>query len=69
MNGHGWRLPSIKEASTSVDEIKVYLAIDTAAFPGTAPNQWYWSSSAWAGTPGRSAGGGWGNNFDVGFTG
>jgi hypothetical protein len=69
LNGHAWRLPSIKEASTLVDETKVYGAIDTTAFPGTAPNQWYWSSSAWAGLPERSAGGGWGINFDDGFTG
>lgn len=69
LNGHAWRLPSIKEASTLVDETRVYGALDTAAFPGTAPNQWYWSSSAWAGPSDRSAGGGWGINFDDGFTG
>jgi hypothetical protein len=49
LNGHSWRLPSIKELSTLVDETppitKVSPAIDTVAFPDTSANGAYWSSS------------------------
>jgi len=69
LNGHTWRVPSIKEIATLVDETKVAGALNTTMFPGTAPSDWYWSSSAWAGTASKSPGGGWGINFDDGYTG
>jgi hypothetical protein len=49
LNGHTWRLPSIKELSTSVDETPpinhVTPAIDTTVFPDTPGNGVYMSSS------------------------
>jgi hypothetical protein len=50
LNGHAWRVPSIKELETLVDESKDRPAIDTNAFPGTA-NEHYCSSSAWGNPP------------------
>lgn len=39
-----WRLPSIKELQTIVDETRTSPAIDTTAFPDT-PAEEFWSSS------------------------
>jgi Protein of unknown function (DUF1566) len=41
--GAGWRLPTIGELQTLVDET-TNPALDTAAFPGT-PSEYFWSSS------------------------
>ncbi len=45
LDGGGWRLPSMKELLTIVDETRSYPAIDTAAFPSTPPEQ-FWTSSS-----------------------
>ncbi len=72
LNGHAWRLPSIKELVTLVDEnppiSDVSPAIDTAHFPGTAERDPYWSSSpftAWQLDAGEPQ---WVINFLDGFT-
>jgi hypothetical protein len=43
LDGGGWRLPSINELQTLVDETH-NPSIDTAAFPDT-PSEYFWSSS------------------------
>jgi Protein of unknown function (DUF1566) len=60
--GTGWRLPSMKELETIVDESRWGPAIATTAFPST-PADAFWSSSLVAGTPNA-----WGVHFDEGNT-
>ncbi len=68
LNGHSWRVPSINELATLVDEAHVGPAINKTMFPntkyGSYSNNWYWAST----TYGTSAYG-WAINFDDGFTG
>ena len=68
LNGHTWRVPSINELGTLVDEAHVAPAIIKATFPNTKygaySNNWYWASTKY----GTSAYG-WAINFDDGFTG
>jgi hypothetical protein len=68
--GGGWRLPTIFELQTIVDESKVQSpsakfdsAIDPVAFPNT-PLDVYWSSSSFAGGPGSA----WCMDSSNGFT-
>lgn len=44
-----FRLPTMKELETLVDEHRVEPAIDPEAFPNT-PSESFWSASAWSGT-------------------
>lgn len=71
LNGHVWRLPSIKELSTLVNETppitKVSPAIDTMLFPDTPSNGVYWSSSLFGGKP-TTEHLPWVINFTDGFT-
>lgn len=46
--GAGWRLPSLTELQTIVDESKADVAIDSGAFPNT-PHEGFWTSSPLAG--------------------
>lgn len=44
LRGTGWRLPTIKELHTLVDEARMHPAIDTHAFPET-PSAYFWSAT------------------------
>jgi hypothetical protein len=67
--GHTWRLPSIRELATLVDEAQVAPSINRTMFPntryGSRSNNWYWASHRAAG----NATAAWALNFDDGFTG
>ena len=69
LNGHTWRLPSIRELATLVDEAQVAPAINRTMFPntqyGSRSNNWYWGSHASR----SNAQAAWALNFDDGFTG
>ncbi|MGA7741315.1 MAG: DUF1566 domain-containing protein [Polyangia bacterium] len=71
LNGHTWRVPSIKELSTLVDEVppisKVSPAIDTTTFPDTSSSGPYWSSSLFGGQA-ATAHDPWVINYMDGFT-
>jgi hypothetical protein len=64
LNGHTWRLPSVNELSSLVDDNpdikRVSPAIDPCVFPDTSPNTYYMSSSIWGTTP-------WALNYEDGF--
>jgi hypothetical protein len=65
LNGHTWRLPSVNELSSAVDDnpaiTKVSPAIDQCVFPDTSPNTYYMSSSIAGTKP-------WALNYEDGFT-
>jgi hypothetical protein len=63
LGGQQWRLPSIKELATTVDESKVAPAIDLSVFPATVKKGWYWSSSRSAADDGT-----WALNYEDGYT-
>lgn len=69
LNGQTWRLPSIREAATLVDEAEVAPSINSNIFPnteyGARSNNWYWASHSAQG----NASAAWAINFDDGFTG
>jgi hypothetical protein len=50
LHGKGWRLPSVKELLTIVDESRWGPAIDPVAFPST-PSDHFWTSSSLATFP------------------
>jgi len=51
--GSGWRLPSVKELQTIVDDTTSAPAINLAAFPGVGSSDSYWTSSPDPATPGN----------------
>jgi len=59
--GGGWRLPTVFELASIVEEGRVSPSIDVSAFPGT-PNASFWSNSSYAG----AAGVGWAVGFFAG---
>jgi hypothetical protein len=67
--GHTWRVPSIRELATLVDEAQVAPSINRTMFPntkyGSRSNNWYWASHRAAGSTTAA----WAINFDDGFTG
>jgi hypothetical protein len=67
LNGHTWRLPSVTELASLVDDnpniSKVSPAIDQCVFSDTSPTAYYMSSSIWGGanpTP-------WALSFEDGY--
>jgi hypothetical protein len=50
VGGLDWRLPSVKELETLVDESRTNPAIDKTAFPDT-PGKFFWTSSSVASFP------------------
>jgi hypothetical protein len=69
IGGNTWRLPSVRELATLVDEAQVAPAINRTMFPstqyGARSNNWYWASHAQR----NSTTAWWGLNYDDGFTG
>jgi hypothetical protein len=63
LGGTGWRLPTVKELQTIVDDSRTNPPIDATAFPST-PAGTFWSSSPLAG----SSSGAWDVRFDSGRT-
>ena len=51
LGGQGWRLPTIKELQTIVDDSQQGPSIDAMAFPATSAGS-FWSSSPQVGSPG-----------------
>jgi Protein of unknown function (DUF1566) len=70
LNGHSFRLPTVNELSTLVDDTRVAPAINRTMFPdtvwGSGDQYYYWAEDAWAGS---TAGTGWGLNYNDGYTG
>jgi len=67
LGGHSWRLPSLNEIASIVDDVPsgdVSPAVDHAAFPTTSPSLQYWSASPY----GASTAERWTLNFKDGFT-
>jgi hypothetical protein len=64
LQGTGWRLPTIKELQTLIDETRSMPAVDPWAFPD-CPSELYWSSSHVVSSP-TSA---WAVSFRYGFDG
>ena len=63
LGGTGWRLPTIKELQTIVDDSQTNPSIDTTAFPST-PADVFWSSSPLAGSSSYA----WYVYFYLGYT-
>jgi len=63
LDGGGWRMPSVKELQTLVDETIVDPSIDRTAFPTSAFTR-YWTSTRRASNPDH----GWLVAFDFGAT-
>jgi hypothetical protein len=63
--GAGFRLPSMKELQTIVDDTRTFPAIDPTAFPGTLTDVAYWTSTpvSWQQVPNA-----WHVGFDLGQT-
>jgi uncharacterized protein DUF1566 len=64
LDGRAWRLPTLRELSSTVDETRVAPAVDVDAFPETAKNDWYWTSTGAAPEAGKR----WALNYNDGFT-
>jgi hypothetical protein len=62
LDGSGWRLPSIMELLTIVDDATAHPAIDPIAFAGS-PNEVFWTSTPVAGVSDMQ----WGIYFDTGI--
>src|SRR5258706_9474740 len=68
--GSGWRLPSLTELQTIVDETRESPAIDVNVFTDTPPKGYFWTSSPQAGSAdGGYSGYAWYVSFFHGHTG
>jgi hypothetical protein len=67
LNGHTWRVPSLNELASIVNEALVAPAVNRTAFPntkyGSKSNNWYWANAQYGSKYG------WAINYDDGFTG
>jgi hypothetical protein len=59
----GWRLPTMKELQTIVDDSRADPAIDVVAFPDT-PSESFWTATPFAPIPGSA----WRTSFQRGYT-
>ena len=59
-----WRLPTVEELFALADRSRINPAIDTAYFP-SCKSDWYWTSTAWAGSPASYA---WIVRFAYGYS-
>jgi hypothetical protein len=59
----GWRLPTMKEMQTIVDESRASPAIDPTAFPDT-PSESFWSATRFVPIPSNA----WRTSFERGYT-
>jgi hypothetical protein len=59
----GWRLPTMKELQTLVDDSRAEPAIDVSAFPDT-PSESFWTATPFAPIPGSA----WRTSFQRGYT-
>ncbi|MBN1610196.1 MAG: DUF1566 domain-containing protein [Polyangiaceae bacterium] len=70
LNGHtGWRVPTLNELASTVNEAKVGGAINASAFPNNPngckePKYWFWAAEA-----SKVGGEAWGLSYCDGFTG
>ncbi|WP_436535699.1 sigma-70 family RNA polymerase sigma factor [Actinoplanes sp. HUAS TT8] len=64
LGGRAWRLPSLTEVSSTVDDTRVAPAVSAVAFPGTVKKGWYWTSTTAAPEPGQR----WALNYEDGYT-
>ncbi len=68
LNGHtGWRVPTLNELTSTVNEALVGPAVNRTAFPNTlfcGSTTWYWALEA-----SKVGGVAWGINYCDGFTG
>jgi hypothetical protein len=62
--GGGWRLPSVGELQSIIDETRYNPAIDTTAFPNTPATDFFWTQSGYESFPGF----GWAVSFLYGLT-
>jgi hypothetical protein len=65
----GWRLPSVVELLTLIDESRWDPAIDITQFPNTPYDAYYWTSSPTSAGDATGMNLGWTVDFGVGLTG
>jgi Protein of unknown function (DUF1566) len=61
--GSGWRVPSMTELQSLVDDTRHDPAIDPTAFPNT-PSDWFWAADAYTDKPGNY----WKVDFGTAYT-
>jgi hypothetical protein len=64
LGGNTWRVPSVAELQSIIDETRYDPALDPVAFPNAPSTDLYWSQSLYNNIPGF----GWGVEGDYGLT-